>query len=83
MHAMPRTADAPDAPRQPDPMTMSPAAIWQEIKAIEQRDRLLLRLEKQIEQQHMDDTDRCLALYAALGVLTWPAKAAGRSRSAP
>jgi hypothetical protein len=57
-------------------MTMSADAIQKEIEAIMQRHLLLERLEKQIEQQHMDDTDRCIALRAALGVLTWPAKAA-------
>lgn len=58
-----------------DPMTMSPAAINKEIKAIMQRDKMLRRLVKQIERQDMEDTDRCIALKAALATLTWPSRA--------
>lgn len=79
---MPRTAARPNASRQRDPMTMSADAIQQEIAVIMQRHLVLERLEKQIEQQHMDDTDRCIALRAALGVLTWPGKASARTRPA-
>lgn len=43
-----------------------------------QRHTLLEKLEKQIEQQHMDDTDRCIALRAALSVLTWPTRTTSR-----
>lgn len=58
-----------------DPITMSHAAINKEIKAITQRHTMLLKLEKQIEMQHMEDTDRCIALKAALATLTWPSRA--------
>lgn len=48
-----------------DPMSMGLAAIDREIMAITQRHKVLLKLEKHIEQQHMEDTDRCLALKEA------------------
>jgi len=38
------------------------------------REKMLRRLEKQIELQDMEDTDRCLALKAALATLTWPSR---------
>jgi len=63
------------APATLDPMTMSIAAINQEISAIMRRDKMMRRLEKQIELQDMEDTDRCIALKAALATLTWPSRA--------
>ena len=62
------------APATLDPMTMSIAAINKEISAIMHREKMLRRLEKQIELQDMEDTDRCLALKAALATLTWPSR---------
>lgn len=62
------------APNTLDPMTMTIAAINHEISAIMRRDKKLRRLEKQIELQDMEDTDRCIALKAALATLTWPSR---------
>lgn len=63
------------APTQRDPINMSPAAINKEINTIIRRNKMLLNLEKRIELQHMEDTDRCIALKAALATLNWPTRA--------
>lgn len=53
-----------------DPMTMSLSAIDKELHAISKRYADLLDMEQKIQRQHMEDTDRCLALKAARTIYT-------------
>jgi hypothetical protein len=65
----------PAAKNTRDPMTMTLAAIDKEIQTINKRYTALLELEQKIQHQHMEDTDRCLALKAARTAYTWPMQA--------